>query len=239
VDEIAKMSLIEHLEELRYRLFVIVGFVFGFSLICFVFVDFLRGIILLPAHDLSLVYLSPPEAFLANLRLSFTAGLFFSLPIILYQILAFMLPGFYKEERKVLIPSFLAIGFLFYLGLVFSYFVVFPLAINFFLGFAGEKLVPMFTFQNYLGFFSRFHFAFSIVFQLPLVLLILGILGVVSYVSLARIRKYAVLIIIIVSAVLTPPDFFSQLLMVGPLYLLFEFGLILIRIIEKRRKQIQ
>lgn len=237
MDEIAKMSLIEHLEELRYRLFVIVGFVFGFSLVSFVFVDVLRSVILVPAKGLSLIYLTPPEAFLGNIRLSFTSGLFFSLPVILYQILAFLLPGFYKEERKVLIPSFLAIGALFYLGLFFSYFVVFPLAINFFLGFAGEELLPMFTFQNYLGFFSRFHFAFSLVFQLPLVLLILGLLGAVTYDTLRRIRKFAFLGIIIVSAILTPPDFFSQLLMVGPLYLLFEVGLILILLVEKRRRK--
>ncbi len=237
MDEIAKMSLVQHLEELRYRLFVIVGFVFGFSLVCFAFVDQLRAIILLPAHGLSLVYLSPPEAFLGNIRLAFSSGLFFSLPIILYQILAFILPGFYKEERRVLVPSFLAIGFLFYLGLIFGYYVVFPLAINFFLGFAGEELVPMFTFQNYLGFFLRFHFAFSIVFQLPLIMLILGFLGVVSYKTLGRIRKYAVLLIIIISAILTPPDFFSQLLMVGPLYLLFEIGMVLIRLVERRRKR--
>ncbi len=237
MDEMVKMSLIEHLQELRYRLLLVLAFVFGLSLLCFIVADWLRHLILQPAGDISLIYLTPPEAFLGNLRLAFSTGLLLSLPAILYQILAFILPGFYHEEKKVLIPSFLAIAFLSFLGLIFSYYVVFPLAINFFLGFAGEWLLPMFSFRDYLSFFIRFHLAFSLVFQLPLIMLIVGLLGVVSYQTLARIRKFALLGIIIVAAIITPPDFFSQVLMIVPLYLLYELGLILVGWLEKRRKK--
>jgi len=237
VDELVKMSLIEHLQELRYRLLIVLAFVFGLSLICFLVADWLRNIILQPAGEISLIYLTPPEAFLGNLRLAFSTGLLLSLPAILYQVLAFILPGFYQEEKRVLLPSFLAIAFLSFLGLAFSYYVVFPLAINFFLGFAGERLLPMFSFRDYLSFFIRFHLAFSLVFQLPLIMLIVGFLGLVSYHTLAGIRKFALLGIIIIAAIITPPDFFSQVLMIVPLYLLYELGLILVGWLEKRRKK--
>ncbi len=237
MDELVKMSLIEHLQELRYRLLIVLAFVFGLSLICFLVADWLRNIILQPAGEISLIYLTPPEAFLGNLRLAFSTGLLLSLPAILYQVLAFILPGFYQEEKRVLLPSFLAIAFLSFLGLAFSYYVVFPLAINFFLGFAGERLLPMFSFRDYLSFFIRFHLAFSLVFQLPLIMLIVGFLGLVSYHTLAGIRKFALLGIIIIAAIITPPDFFSQVLMIVPLYLLYELGLILVGWLEKRRKK--
>ena len=235
MDEMEKMSIFEHLEELRYRIFVSVLVIAAFGLTAFFLVDFLREIILKPAHGMPLVFLSPPEAFLANIRLAFSAGLIISVPFLLYQVMAFLLPAFYKEERKVLIPAFIAIGLLFYGGLTFAYFVVFPLAINFFLGFAGEFLSPMFSFQNYLSFFTRFHLAFCLVFQVPLILFILGLLRIVSYDTLKQIRKFALLGVIIISALITPPDFFSQLLMIGPLYLLFEMGILLVRFVEKRR----
>lgn len=237
MEEMQEMSIIQHLEELRYRLFIIIGIVLVLSLLAFFFADSLRKLILYPAGDIFLVYLTPPEALLASIRLAITAGALVAVPVLIYQILAFILPAFYKEEKKIIIPMFLAIGFLFYGGLAFAYFIVFPIALGFFMGFATEGLRPMFTFNSYLAFFTRFHLSFALVFQVPLLFAFLGHLGIIHSKQLRRGKKYAVLVIVILSALITPPDFISQLLMIGPLYLLFELGILLVRLTERRRRK--
>lgn len=233
------MSIIDHLDEIRSRLFKMVLALIIVALLAFSFTDFLRRIILMPAGDINLVFLSPPEAFLVNIRLAFTTAFLVTLPLIIYQVVAFLMPAFYKEERRVLIPCFFCIGLLFYGGFSFGYFVVFPIALRFFLGFSSADVQPMFTFNNYLAFFSRFHLSFALVFQVPLIFALLGRLGILRYELLKKSKKFALLIIVIASALLTPPDFVSQLLMILPLYLLFELGTFLVKLIEKKKLKSQ
>ncbi|MDW7651071.1 MAG: twin-arginine translocase subunit TatC [Bacillota bacterium] len=229
-------SLIQHLEELRKRLIICVICVFAATVMGFTLADRLHKLLLRPAGNLELIFVSPPEALMANFRLAFMAGLVMAMPLLLYQLLAFILPGLYKDETKVIIPAVLAMVVFFALGVGFAYFTVFPFAIQFFINFASETVSPMFTISNYLSFATSFLFGFGVVFQLPILFWVLGRLGVVDAAFLRRHRKYAVLVIVIASAVLTPPDVISQAMMAGPLMLLYELGILLV-VLSRRTKR--
>jgi sec-independent protein translocase protein TatC len=210
-------DLFKHLEELRTRLFISFIVVVVATLICFAFVDYLRVIMLRPAGDLRLIYVTPPEALMASIRIAFVTALALTMPFILTQLMLFVAPALYKDERRMLAPIVLAMVFFFALGVSFAYFVVLPFAIRFFLNFATDDLAAMFTISNYLSFVTSFIFSFGLVFQLPLVFLFLGKLNLINARFLRQNRKFAILIIAIASAVITPPDVFSQIMMGIPL----------------------
>jgi len=230
-------GVIEHLEELRRRILICCASLFGGTALGFFFVDSVRDILTRPAGELTLVYTRPPEAFLANIRLAFISGLAISIPVIIYQLLAFVTPGLHKKEKRVLIPFTLGILVFFAAGVTFAYYVVFRFALTFFLGFSTPELVPMLSITEYISFTTQFLLGFGIVFQLPLLFLLLGSLGVISAPLLRRVRKYVIVVITIISAVLTPPDVISQLLMAGPLFLLYELGILLVAIGNVRRRK--
>jgi sec-independent protein translocase protein TatC len=232
-------SLIEHLEELRKRLLICLIALIVTTVLGFTFVDLLREILTRPAGDMQLIFVSPPEALMANFRLAFIAGIILAMPLVLYQLLAFVLPALYKEEKKIIIPAVLAMLVFFALGVSFSYFTVFPFAIRFFLNFASDTVQPMFTITNYLSFATSFIFAFGVVFQMPLVFYILGRLHVVNARFLRTYRKYALLIIVVVSALLTPPDVVSQMMMAGPLFGLYELGILLVAFSQRGKKKVE
>ncbi|EEG77645.1 twin-arginine translocase subunit TatC [Dethiobacter alkaliphilus] len=168
------VTLTEHLEEARKRLIICVVCIFVATVMSFSLVDLLRWILIRPAGHLDLIFVTPPEALMANIRLAFIAGLILSMPLILYQLLMFVVPGLHKQEKKLLIPAILAMVFFFALGVSFAYFTVFPFAIRFFMGFASDTVTPMFTISNYLTFATNFIFAFGVVFQLPIVFFVFG-----------------------------------------------------------------
>jgi sec-independent protein translocase protein TatC len=230
-------TLVEHLEELRKRLMICAVTVVGATAMGFTFVDRLQNILTRPAGNLQLIFVSPPEALMANFRLAFIAGLILAMPLVLYQVLVFVMPGLHQDEKKIIIPAVLAMVVLFAMGVSFSYLTVFPFAIRFFMNFATESVHPMFTISNYLTFATNFIFAFGVVFQLPLVFYVLGRLRVVNAPFLRANRKYALLIIVILSAVLTPPDVVSQVMMAGPLMALFELGILLVVLSQRPKKK--
>jgi len=239
-DEQEAMPLSMHLEELRRRLIVCAVAVLGAALIGLVFVDRLRWILIRPAGNLELVFISPPEALLANFRLAFAAGLVLAMPIVLYQVMAFVLPALYKHEKKVVVPVVFMMVLFFFLGAAFAYFLAFPLVIRFLVKFSSGAVLPMFTISRYLAFAINFILAFGIIFQTPLVFFALGRLRIVNAGILRKYRKHALLLILIVSAVLTPPDVLSQLMMAIPLMLLYELGIMMVwlsRAKEARRKK--
>jgi sec-independent protein translocase protein TatC len=231
-----KEFVIRLLEELRKRLIIMTVTVFLTAIACFLFIDRIRYFLVLPGEGLEMrmIYLTPSEALLANLRLSFVAAALITLPIILYQVVALVL-AVSKRSRRSAILLTLAMYFLFLLGLSFSYFVVFPFALKFFLGFSADDLVAEFSIARYISFATTFLFSFGLVFQLPLVFWFLGSIGILNKEFLRRNRKFALLIIVIFSAVLTPPDVFSQVLMAIPLMLLYEIGTILVAFAQKKR----
>jgi len=183
-----------------------------------------------------LVAFGIPEAFLSLLKLTLYTSLFFSIPMIFYQVWRSFSPLFRLKGLKSNLPILLTAIFLFYLGASFCYFVTLPFGIRFLLGYQSADIKPMISVGRYISFCAGFIFAFGLIFELPLILALLSVIKVVNAPFLTRNRKYAILLVAILSAVLTPtPDFFNMALMGGPLYLLFEVGVILVKIIERKR----
>lgn len=242
-----KETIVRLLEELRKRLIIVTVAVLAVAVACFIFIDQIRYILMLPEElvffkqllpsegfQMRMIYLTPSEALMANLRLSLVAGALITLPVILYQVVALIL-AVSRQSRRSAIGLTLAMYLLFILGLSFAYFVVFPLALNFFLGFSAADLEAEFSIARYISFAVNFLFSFGLVFQLPLVFWFLGSIGLISTAFLRRNRKYALLIIISLAALLTPPDIFSQVLMAIPLLLLYEVGTLLVHFTQRKR----
>ncbi len=234
-------------EDLRKRLIIITVTVFVFAVISFAFSDQVRHLLLIPADmayeglagqglDLQLIFLTPSEALLANLRLAFITSATVTLPIILYQVVAFAMTLAGMPTRRAVLLT-LIMYILFGMGLSFAYFVVLPYALNFFIGFAAADLVPNFSFARYISFVTSFIFSFGLVFQLPVVFWFLGSLGIVNTAFLRSNRKFALLIIIIFAAVITPPDIFSQVLMAIPLMMLYELGIFMVHLANRKKQK--
>jgi len=229
------MPVLDHLSELRLRLMISAGALIVAAGICFSYIEFIRSILTRPLGDLTLIYLSPPEAFMANLKLALFSGFIVALPVILYELTAYVFPGLVRNEKKFFIAVLVGIIVLFSGGAIFAYYVVFPYTISFFLQFADAQLEPQLTISEYISFVISFHVAFGAVFQLPLFTWTLGKIGLITTDFLRRYRKIALLIMLSISAVITPPDIISQAVMIVPLMLLYEVGIIMVRISERKR----
>jgi sec-independent protein translocase protein TatC len=242
IDEEEKIPFTAHLDELRQRLVksfiaIIVGFV-----VCFGFKEKLFAILTAPLVKAmnkgdTLVYTGLPEAFFTYLKVAFLAGLLVSAPVIIYQFWMFIAPGLYKRERRMLLPIVLLSSIFFIGGSLFGYFIVFPFGFKFFLSFANAHIRALPSMKEYLAFAAKMLIAFGLIFELPLVITFLARLGIISSKLLTRNRKYAILIIFIVSAILTPPDVVTQCLMAGPLIVLFEISILGARIFGKPRRK--
>ncbi len=225
-----------HLEELRGRLIKIAISIFVGFFVCW---PFKKQILLLLERPLpstlkgKLVFLSPTEGFFTLLKICFFGGFILAFPFIVYQIWKFIEPGLYEHERKFVGPFILFSMLFFAIGALFAYFVIIPFALRFLLSFTGNLLVPQITIGNYVSFVIQLSSAFGIVFLLPVFVALLAKLGVVNYKMLERNRKYAIVIIFIVAAILTPPDVFSQVLMAVPLLLLYELSIWVARVFNK------
>lgn len=229
------MPVLEHLAELRLRLLISAGALLVAAIICFANIEQIRSILTYPLGGLKLIYLSPPEAFMANLRLALVSGLIISSPVIVYELLAFAFPGLTRGEKVFVVSILLGATFLFINGVIFAYIVAFPFTLRFFLQFAAAQLEPRFTISEYISFVLSFHLAFGVVFQLPLVTWALGKVGLLTTEFLRRHRKIALLVMLLLSSIITPPDIISQVVMVLPLLLLYEIGIIMVMISEKKR----
>ena len=189
-----------------------------------------------PHTKVSLVAFTIPEAFFALLKLTLFASLFLSIPIIFYSVWKALFPLLRLKKLRSTFPAFLASLALFYCGSFFCYFVTLPFGVRFLLGYQSAHIKPMISVGTYVSFCAAFIFGFGITFELPLILALLSYIKVVKAAFLTRNRRYAILIIAIVAAVVTPtPDVFNMALMGVPLYLLFEVGIILVKIIERKR----
>ena len=175
-----------------------------------------------------------PEAFFTYLKVSLLAGILLAVPVIMYEFWMFVAPGLYKNERRMLIPIALISSVFFVGGALFGYFIVFPYGFKFLLGFATETLRPLPSMKEYLSFATKLLLAFGFVFELPLVLTFLARLGLVSVSFLKRNRKYALLLFFAGSAILTPPDVVTQIMMSVPLMILYEISIVGARIFGKK-----
>lgn len=232
------MSVIEHLGELRRRLLVMGSFVLVLSIASFFYAGSLLEVL---TRGTTLIYIRPAEAMLAYFRLAFIAGVMLSTPVIFYQFIAFLAPALNKREKRILLISIAMMFLLFATGICFAWFVVFPFAIDFFSSFASEQLLPWYTVSEYVSFATGLLLAFGLVFQLPMLFWVLGALRVVSAKFLRSIRKYAIIVVAVLAAFITPPDVVSQVLMILPMLALFELGIWLVVLTElgRRKKQTQ
>lgn len=233
MDEARELSLVGHLSELRKRLIIIAVAVIVGTCISYYYVDLLLEILLKPAGKL--YYMRPTEAFFTYMKVSVVGGLVIAAPIILHQIWLFVKPALTVREKQLsnwILP--VAIG-LFGIGIVFSYFLVLPAAVKFFMGFATDELQPMFSIGQYMDFVLSFVLPFGFIFELPLILIILGYFNLITSRFLKTKRKIFILISFIIGAVISPtPDMFSQTMIALSMILLYETSLFVLAKIMKR-----
>ena len=240
IDE-TKAPLLEHLIELRRRLlWCVVAIAVGFF-ICLYFAKPIFAVLvqpLLAAGQGKLIYTDIFEAFFVEVKVAFFAALMFSFPVIATQMWRFVAPGLYAKEKRAFLPFLIMTPFFFIAGACFAYFVAMPWALRFLLGFEGEvggvtqEALP--AIGNYMSFSMRFLFGFGVAFLLPVLLMVLERAGIVTREQLTKSRRYAVVVAAGVSAVLTPPDVVSMLMMLIPLYALYEFAILAIRLTHWR-----
>ena len=233
------MTIVEHLEELRKAVVVSIITVLTSTMVIFFFFRdalFMVAIKPLAEYGIPVVFIGPTEALFSKLKISIVAGLFVSLPVVLWRIWSFVVPALHSNERRyvyLLVPASLL---LFLLGVSFGYFTVLQIATKYLLVVAGEGLEPMITVSKYVSFLISFLLPFGLIFELPLIVFFLTRIGLVNHTFLARNRRYAILITFILAAVLTPPDVVSQILLAVPMVLLYEISILISRVAKPKPK---
>ena len=247
--EFKEMSLIDHLTELRKRLLWSFVYIIIIFIICFYFASDLFYFLAKPLVNLlqtdkgqGFIYTALQEAFFTELKIAFFFALFFAFPLIAIQIWKFIAPGLYKNEKNAFLPFLIATPILFFAGGAMVYYLIAPLAWNFFLSYQNmsDTGVPIrleAKMGEYLSLMMRFIFAFGLAFQLPVVLGLMAKVGIVNHTSLKKFRKYAIVIAFLAAAFLTPPDPFSQISLALPIILLYEVSIYIAKIIQKNKRE--
>ncbi len=224
------MSFLNHLEELRWRIMKSIITVIVLAIPCGVFWKRIFDVVMIyPLHRAdpvpTLIYTSPAEAIILSIKIAVAGGVILGAPVVFYQIWRFISPGLYKNEKVVVLPVVIASTLFFLFGIGFSYLTI-PFVISFLSRFAAGKLDAFYRSQEYLGFLIKLAFAFGIVFELPVISYVLTKLGMLTPRILITKIKYAVVIIFILAAFLTPPDIVSQMFLALPLLLLYGVSIL-------------
>ncbi len=244
------MPLLDHLIELRNRLtYAVAAVLIGF-LICYFFKEQIYGFLVQPLAQIyegqvgrRMIYTGLTEAFFTYLKVAFFAGAFLAFPFVAIQLWMFIAPGLYRNEKRAFLPFLAATPVLFFTGGAIVYYVIFPLAWRFFLSFetpGGPETLPIeleARVSEYLDLVMKLIFAFGLCFQLPVALTLMGRVGLVTSASLARNRKYAIVGVFVVAALLTPPDIISQIGLGLPIIVLYEISIWMVRMTERRRRR--
>jgi len=233
-----------HLRELRKRLIIsIVALVIGFA-ISYFFSDRLYDILVspllpaMPGGSEFVAFTGVAEPFFVYIKVGLLGGAALASPVIFYEIWAFVAPGLYKSEKRWFLLTVVFSCLLFISGLLFAFFVVFPFAFKYLLGYSGPRLKPFISMNSYFSLVTRLLIAFGLVYQLPLAMLVLARMGLVTAARFLSWWRYAIIAIVIVAAVLTPtPDAFNQMLMAGPLLVLYFLGILLAKIFGKKKPE--
>ena len=248
-EKIKQTSFVSHLTELRSRLIKSLIYLFIFFIICYYFSENIYSFLINPYAEAvkndeisrRMIFTALHETFITYLKVSFFAAIFISSPIILSQIWKFVAPGLYKNEKKAFLPYLIATPTLFLLGGMLVYYLIMPLAIKFFLTFETSAQINNLPIQleakvnEYLSLIMRLIFAFGISFQLPVLLSLLARVGFINSEYLKKRRKYVVILIFAVAAILTPPDPITQIGLGIPLLILYELSILAVKIIEKKK----
>jgi len=248
-EDTKQTSFVGHLTELRSRLVKSIVYLFIFFIICYIFSESIYNFLLAPYADAvknddsnrRMIFTALHETFIVYLKVAFFAAIFVTSPIILTQIWKFVAPGLYKNEKKALLPYLIATPTLFLLGGMLVYYLIMPLAIKFFLTFETPAQINSLPIQleakvnEYLSLIMRLIFAFGISFQLPVLLSLLARVGFINSEYLKKRRKYVIVIIFAVAALLTPPDPITQIGLGIPLLILYELSILSVKLIEKKK----
>lgn len=240
IDESAA-PLTEHLAELRKRLIIClaaagIGFIVSYNFSAHFF-----KILTLPLFEIlpdqnTMIFTGLSEGFFTYLKVSFIAGIMLASPVIFYQLWAFIAPGLYSHEKRYIFPfTFFSVLF-FTIGALFGYFVIFPFAFKFFLSFNTENITALPAMKEYLTFSIKLLLAFGVAFELPIFIIFLNKVGLIPLEMLTKNRKYVIIGAFVTSAILTPPDVITQVLMAFPLMLLYEVGIIGARLFGKKKR---
>ncbi len=251
------MTFMEHLGELRKKLFVSIIALIIIFFISFNYSEYIFEFLMFPLHyhltvslknryiyfifqdilkDTKLVFLSPTEGFWMNMKVALVAAIFISLPLIFQQLWSFVSPGLHSKEKKLVLPFIISATILFLIGAAFCFFIVLPYALRFLLTYKiGNYMMPMLSVGKYVDFCLKFILAFGVVFELPIIIIFFTRMGFVTPDTLAKKRKYAILLAFVAAAILTPtPDVFNQTLMAVPMIILYEVGILMSRIFIRR-----
>ena len=238
-DEKGEMSFLDHLEELRWRLIkaaVAVGVcavpsgIFWKKIIDFVMIYPLRYASPKP----ELIYTNPSESVIISFKIAFAGGLIAASPVVFYQLWRFISPGLYRNEKRIILPAVFASTIFFIGGIAFSYYT-FPILLRFLTAYGGSRLSPMFRIDEYFGFLLKISLSFGVVFELPVISFVLARMGVLTPGFLISKIRYAIVAVFILAAILTPPDIISQLMLAGPLLLLYGISIIVAAFASRRK----
>jgi len=229
------MPFLEHLEELRWRLLKSLISIVIFSIASWFFVDYVVN--MLAGFVGQVYFMAPTEAFMVRIKISVIMGIVLSVPVIFYQLWMFISPGLYRHEKSYVVPVVLASTFFFVVGGSFCYFVVLPNALHFLMGYSTDLMTPLISISNLITFCAYLILAFGLVFELPVVAFFLGRIGLVNSKKLAKGRRYAVVVALIVGASLTPPDVFSQIMLAAPVLILYELSIWIVKFTGRERKR--
>jgi sec-independent protein translocase protein TatC len=237
-----KMPIFAHLNELRKRLLICVLTVGLIFIGCYIFSAKIFELLMKPwiravpdVQAAKLIYTAPHEAFFTYMKVSFIAAILLSAPVIMWQVWKFIAPGLYANEKRYMLPVIFFSSFCFLSGALFGYFVVFPAGFKFFASFASDYITPMMRTSEYLAFANKILLVFGLAFELPVFAFFLAKMGILSSDFLKRKRKVAIVLIFVAAAALTPsPDVVSQLLMAGPMLVLYEISVWVVHIFASK-----
>ena len=224
----------EHLERLRQRIFLVFGTILLLTCFSFIEVKSLVKILELPINNVKFFQVAPGEYFISTVKIAFYSGILLTSPFLLSQIICFIIPGLNAGEKKLILPLLIGSTVLFFVSLLFSYYVLIPAALNFFISYSSEVIEPLWSFNQYFDFILVLFYTTGLAFQVPIAQIILGLFGIISGSRMLELWKYVVLIATIIGAVLTPStDPITQLLLSGAIMLLYLLGASILVILKK------
>jgi sec-independent protein translocase protein TatC len=236
-EKLKEMSFLGHLEELRRVIIQSLIVVLAFVIVCWFFSARILDLLIRDLPVDSLYFTSPLEAFMIRMKISLVLGLMLAFPFILFKVWSFVSPGLFSFERNRIYPLTITSAALFYTGVLFCYLILIPIVLGFLLRFGTDYLNPLLSVSSYFGFVARLSFVFGVVFQIPIVVLLLSSLGLVTPRFLLRQWRYGVLVLFVGSAILTPPDVISLMFMALPILVLYILSILVAFVVVRRKRR--